>query len=262
MNESFFDKIKSKKAEKERIKEVETEKLRQKERERELEDKKRKHDELEKQLVKNMAVSIMSYITTNYEDCIIYMDNKYLTLEQNKLSLNNIEFSFKLIFEYNIVLPTFNIIIRHGLKKYNYVLTGEYYRTFKTFLIKNVFPWYENNKDKSNYKSNSPEEIDDEYFQRVMDDWYGKKTKTKTFGINQEELNKKRKTYDLLQKTIKSHLDNMKKIQDWKRQNKGEHPDEESTKNLIAATQNKINQFKDKFKFENYKLKHLKNLDL
>lgn len=296
MNESIFSKIKDKKAKKEAEKRAEEEKILRDKKKMAEEERKAKQQKIDEDLVQNMVVSVMSYISSNYKQCYFSLDNKYFLVEKNKLSLNEIEFSFKLEYDYNIVKPTFHIFMKLGIKKYDYLISGVYYLSFKVFLNNTVIPWYiqkiKSEKEKTNddinddydddeywdnyeeekynYKKDHPDEEFDEdefrdYYDQIYDEWYGNtNTKTKqkpktNSEFSPEELAKKKKTYNVLLKTLKSHEDNLKKINNWKQQNAGKpHNDEEITKNQITATKRKIDDFKTKYKFEGYQFIHIK----
>lgn len=310
MNESIFNILKNKKAKKEaenakkeaEKREEEEKELREKKKKAE-EDRKAKQQKIDEDLVKNMIESIITYINSNYKKCDFSFDDKFFLIEKDKLVFNDVNFSFKLKYDYKIIKPTFNIFIKLGIKKYDYIISGEYYLFFKVFLNNNVIPWYvqkiksekekekekekDNNQfdddywdyyeeEKYNYKKDHPDEEFNEddfedYYNKVYYEWYGEnppnqqskqQSKPKTNSeFTPEELAKKKKTYNLLLNTLKSHEDNLKKIQNWKSQNNGKvHPDESLTKTQIESTRRKITEFKIKYKFEGYQFIHIKNM--
>jgi len=226
-----------------RKKEIEKEKRQKEEAKRQQEKERKEREEKEdKKEFRDFLISIIKYIYNNYKNCEISVPkNNYIIISKNDLRSDGIDLSFKIILDNTVAIPTFNVLIEYGSKKWNYEVTGVNYGQFKLFILNEIYVWHRRfgNQKKTNNQKKSTN------------------TNKKT-----EPIDNKRRRYNLLLSTLDGFLREMDKIKEWEKKNPGKkHTDRESVQNQMLNVKDKINTMNKMYHFESrYYLKHLSHI--
>jgi len=234
--------ISDNKAKKVAEKQREEERIRTEERlrEEEIQNKKDAED------FKSYFIIAINYIYKNYTTCEVDVPrDNYLLISCDGLVIKNDciyqqkkKFEFKITLNNSISNPTFDVYIMCDGKKYNYDASGFSYTHFKNFMLSSVYSHYR-------MKSSSSKSID--YKQNYDSSTY----KTKIKSNESTEIENKRRRYDLLGNTLKSHEKELKDILSWEKYNTGKkHDNKEVTLNLIINIKDKMNTMNKIYHFE------------
>ena len=255
----WFDNIKKRisdnKSKKVAEKQREEERIRTEERliEEEIQNKKDAED------FKSYFLIAINYIYNNYTTCEINVPkDNFLVISCDGLVIKNDyyyqqkkKFEFKITLNNTFTKPTFDVYIMCDCKKYNYESSGLSYTQFKNFILSSVYSYYKMKSSSSKSSSSKSNYGDGDSFSESFN---SNTYKTKPKSNESIEIANKRRRYDLLVNTLKSHEKELKDILSWEKTNHGKkHDNKEVTLNLIINIKDKMDTMNKIYHFDSIK---------